>query len=280
MNDADPSRDRARERFTAIVKARVEEDEISRHADLLNASESSVQNWKNGAHTPKTARRRQDIYQRLGVPQNLESFTETEWHDLRNKLAATVNYAKPPSDKPGWLHFPEDLERFEASVSVNTTVIVMTLDAEDDTSLSNIRELVQKNITRGVSYLYVIPRDCQKKNDLIRFARYVNDRRSTKCGYMKVMVAHTSIVDIEWSLTDYVWLVTKPTFVFNRQTIANLDVDDIDQGFEQLYKSSDVLPPDHRSATPHRRIWVWISHRRQLHFLRLMRIWNERAEWF
>jgi hypothetical protein len=266
---------RGRERFQAIIAAIVG-GQTQKYAAYFDVSEATVRNWVAGASVP-SGHHRQQVFEKLHVPSDVLYYDDDKWHEYHKSLSSRI----PPDlqiDQFSRLFVvSEQLLRIESTLASHTSVIILTSDA-DDVSFADVINVVKQNISRGIRYLYVIPHDCRGKSELARLA--LNSRVSgAGRGAMNVMVVRAGCQDIEWSLVDDVFFATGSHFVIDKETIANIGIEDIHWGFERLYKSSDALLPDYRPAVMHRGVWGYTSHRRANTFLNLVRAWSANVEW-
>jgi hypothetical protein len=270
-----------KERFCTIMKEIVQQN-ISRHALLQGVSEAAIRAWITGASAPTSSHKLQISLEKIHVPVDVLHYTEEKWLEYYERLKGHAEehiLQNPTLDQPTWLHIPRDFLRIESSVGFDTTVIVMTSDADDDVELRDVRNVVRVNIERGVNYLYVISRDCRKREGLITFIQSIRTRGGTSSGAINIMVVPINSTDSEWSLFDYALLVTKSHFGPVKENIRRINVEDIHLGFEQLYRGNDVLSPDNRPATTERRLWIDAPIRRQNILLDLICRWSAGAEW-
>lgn len=264
------------ERFFDVIAAIIGPDETHGYAEFLGQGESTIRSWLKRDNSPPTLERRRIIYEKLRMPHDLESYSEDKWEELHTQLSKSYLDLNTRISLIKALYFPGDMTRIEATINHNRSVIVFTADAEDDTGFANIKEVVRDNVAKGVSYLYVIPKDCARRQAL---EKWVQTLGNLKRGSVNILIAPRPHAHIEWALMDCAWLATQPDFVVTKEAVSEIDITDINQGFEQLYKGSDFLPPDDKPATSYRRVWVRISHRRQIVFLDMLRQWSTDATW-
>jgi transcriptional regulator with XRE-family HTH domain len=267
---------RERERFQNIIAAIIK-GQRQKYAAYLDVSEATIRNWEAGASVPR-ANRRQLLFEKLQVPPDVLYYDDDEWRRYLENLTSSRTSRDPLIEKSVRpLFMLEEILEIESTIAPNTSVIILTSDA-DDLSVADVRNVVRQNILRGVSYLYVIPYDCRGKDVLFRLAESYRAHGSGR-GTMNAVVVHSSSQDVEWSLVGYIFLATNTNFVANKQTVTNIEIDDIAVGFERLYKTGDVLHYKHGPTVTDRGVWVYSSYRRTNIFLNLIRTWSNDADW-
>jgi hypothetical protein len=264
------------ERFFDIIAAIIGPDETHGYAQFLGQGEATIRSWVKRINSPPTLERRRMIYEKLRLPHEVESYSEDQWRELHTHLSKSYLDLNTRISLINTLYFPGDMTRIEATINHDRSVIVFTADAEDDTGFANIKEVVRDNVAKGVRYLYVIPNDCSRTQAL---EKWVQTLRNLGKGSVNILITRRPHAHVEWALMDCAWFATRSDFVVTKEAVSEIDITDIHQGFEQLYKGSDFLPPDDKPATHHRRVWVRISHRRQIVFLDMLRQWSTDAAW-
>jgi hypothetical protein len=256
---------------------------------LLGRAENTLKNWTKEFHAPP-ANDRHAFYRKLCVPPSVENYDQALWNEYIDHLK---NY--PPArlgeraELAMSFYYADEFLRHEAFLPSPRSVIVLTRDAEGDAEHGSIQNTVARNLSRGINYLYVIPRDCRNKDDLLDFVRGTEKRdqptldtvtQSTAAGTAHVMLANCLRDDDLWRLVDYAWFATRETFIPTKANLGKLRPENLHHGYEQLYKGGDSLPNGHAAHLPNSRVWVPISQRRQFLYIRLLKNWAENAEWY
>jgi hypothetical protein len=259
-----PRQPNAADRFSELMRAMAKEEGDAALAVFFGQSVTTINNWCKGAKSPRDIDK---LVQKCGLSgDELLTADEQSWRAAVQKVLST----KRVLITPGWLHLDERLSFLEKSTQ-SPAIIILTASAYNDTQWLEVQSLVRNNISRGVSYIYVIPEDgCEFERPLERFVKTLNlggARRSTY-GTAKILRTHTTKKTTrQWKRIDHVMLFARGEEGFPKiESLSDILQVQIEEGYEQLYKAGDQPYGDS--------VWKSLSIREIDYYKELLEEWS------
>jgi hypothetical protein len=226
--------DPAELRFSELMRAMAKLESDAALAFFFNQSVTTIANWCNAKKFPRDI---DELVQKCGISSDqLRSADEQSWQAAIEKVLKI----KRVLITPGWLHFRDHISLVEESTHA-AGIIILTADAYNDTQRLEVQALVRRNISRGISYIYVIPEECQYERSLQRFIGAINPARAqnSTAGAAKILrIRKTKKTTRQWKRIDHVLLFAHGD-VSTIESLSDMLLVQIDEGYEQLYKAGD-----------------------------------------
>jgi hypothetical protein len=262
-----PKEASAAERFSELVRAMADQESEAALAVFFNNSVTTITNWSKGLKLPKD-RDIEDLVKKCGISlSELQPVDELNWRSTLNKVLSTTRVLVTP----GWLHQRNSIFFIEEHTESHT-IFIITADAYNDTQRKEVQGMVRRNIARGVNYVYIIPSGCQNERSLIRFVENTKTL-STPSGHLGTAIIlkarATKSANHEWKRIDNVMLFAHGDTIFKIKHFADIpfQLDQIDEGYEQLYQVNDQPYGDY--------VWKSLSIREIDYYKELLEEWTE-----
>src|SRR5262249_22157898 len=140
-------------------------------AVFFGQSVTTIANWCNAKKFPRDI---DELVRKCGISSDqLRSADEQSWQVAIKKVLKIQRVLITPR----WLHFQDHISFIEES-TLATAIIILTADAYNDTQRLEVQDVVRKNTSRGIDYIYVIPEGCQHERALLRFTGTINSGRA------------------------------------------------------------------------------------------------------
>jgi hypothetical protein len=265
-----------KKRLQGLLKLYVPEEpeRISEAALWFKVSETTIRNWISG-HSAPTRNNQQLIFQKLQLAEDAMDCSDQDWSNLLDAVShrlASEKTHRRLMECPPWLYSGGHLDVMECSIKESGHVILITDDAYNDTQVQGIIDVVERNLAKGVSYLYIIPGNCRYRRALIDTVSSIRERLGSDAGAVDIMITDLSEKNVaRWRLIDHVMLILNRKLLPAREKIRNVKFGDIASSFEQIYK------PDDRPVNEH--VWVRMPQRKQALFLDVIGEWCAGAQW-
>jgi len=170
---------------------------------------------------------------------------------------------------PGWLHLKERID-FTEQYTQSNAIFVLTVDAHNDTQRKEVQALVRGNINRGIDYIYVVPAICENERSLLRFVETINTHSKRSGNLGKAIVLRTRATKNtthQWKRIDHVMLLAHGDSGLKIERLTDIPLDQIDEGYEQLYRASSQPYGDY--------VWKSLSIREVNYYKELLEEWSE-----
>jgi len=266
-----PREPSAADRFSELISAMADEESNEALAVFFKQSVATINNWRRGTKAPREI---EELVGKCGISRDQLLITdEQSWQAVIQKVLSTKRVLITPE----WLHFKERVA-FEEKSTQSRIIIIVTDSAYNDTRPA-LQHLVRNNIKRGVSYIYIIPDNCEYKRALERFVETLNGEqdRDSAAGTAKILRTHTTKKTTrQWRRIDHVML-----FAYGGEDLSKIDsLSDIlrfqiGEGYEQLYKAGDRLYGDQPADDD---VWKLLSVREIEYYRQLIEEWSRLSD--
>lgn len=230
---SNPSGRSIADRFAELVRELVGHESEASLAVLFGVSVTTINNWYKGTKLPRE-RDIEDFALSCGISREELRGDDDSWRAVLARVTALPHVIPTPP----WLQFdPAIAERTRAH-----GVIVVAADAGDVTQRRGTRDVVKRNILRGVHYFYVVPEGGEHERSLTRFVEELGSLAAPAgtAGTAKIIrtVRNRKTVR-QWKRIDHVMLCVSGNGLADIDNLPDLARLTIDEGYELLYKPGD-----------------------------------------
>lgn len=256
-----------KDRFSLLMAAAFH-DRKEAGAALLGVGATTLWNWMKGTHFP-SAKKRAECLERLDLPANTLKLPDDEFDTVLDG-AYELASKQLPGEIPKWIFTGGQLQVEEAIAEPKQLMILITRYADNDTELTDVCRMVEKNLMRGVSYLYVVPSTCRNLRALQKLVKGFESHTAGNpdAGTARIMCVPSDPDEEDWLFIDHVLMVLARV-PEAEESFSGMGPSEISHCFEQIFRPGEV-PEGYR-------VWIEAPHRKTRLYLDLLGRWEEGA---